>query len=650
MAGRISPRCTAPSPGRAMRELPVVVSRAHVSLAVPQTNQKVKEHSMRGSCQVPASVDSHTVESFQYHPLDPSKNEIRLLRISPALNSDGPIRCHLFHTSLDTAPPYQALSYAWGDKSTSHGILINQGSVNVTLNLKNALLRLRPKAGEEELIIWVDAICIDQQNIPERNLQTGKMRMIYRNANKTAVWIGSQHNGSDRALKLARDLNSCSKEKVGTILKDQSRKVDIEALVIMFRRQYWWRIWVVQEISCSKDTTIYCGDDAIPWQDLENVVDIMKREQHYIYAIYYKHLSKPHTLMHGGPRSLQLSRYSCSASTHAPLLELLLSHKSKKSTDPKDKVYALVGISSSRNTFGNIDYSLSMREVFTHTARHIITTTQKLDVICVKQHDEQHFNLPSWVPNWTRSPIQHGQATIGLHHHTPSFTAAGDSLALVSFTRDGYGLMAKGIIIDRIKAVGIPFKRHGPPSDILSGLHAYDNWWKIFSGYRDSSIDTEVEFARIISCGNWNFGEKSIFQERLRGIYNLMQHQLVRHAPDSRTRYEAGAGEASKVELEEETTPKEQKEQMAAILSANLTMNKRRLFISSRNIAGLVPWNAEPGDIICVMHGCRFPVILRTVGSHYVLIGESYVEGYMDGEAMVGLHEGSFKSNTFEIL
>lgn len=134
------------------------------------------------------------------------------------------------------------------------------------------------------------------------------------------------------------------------------------------------------------------------WSTLENVCDILKAEEQHLQDIFYDTPSYTHTLLFGGPRGLQLSRYSPTANA-PPLLELLYSHKSKKSTDPRDKVYALVGLSSSRKTFGSTDYSRSIREVYTQTVTHIISTSQKLDVICVKQHDINQYGLPSWAPD-----------------------------------------------------------------------------------------------------------------------------------------------------------------------------------------------------------------------------------------------------------
>jgi hypothetical protein len=144
------------------------------------------------------------VKKYNYTPLDASKDSIRLLRLIPTKDSTSPIQCEIFRTTLATAPPYVALSYAWGDKSGTQAIFIGDEIVSVTPNLKHALQRLRN--GTEELVLWVDAICINQDDIPERNVQTANMRAIYQGSESVAVWLGLENshglesNGSKEAM------------------------------------------------------------------------------------------------------------------------------------------------------------------------------------------------------------------------------------------------------------------------------------------------------------------------------------------------------------------------------------------------------------------------------------------------------------------
>jgi hypothetical protein len=93
----------------------------------------------------------------------------------------------------------------------------------------------------------------------------------------------------------------------------------------------------------------------------------------------------------------------------------------------------------------------------------------------------------------------------------------------------------------------------------------------------------------------------------------------------------------------------EEKEQFGAILSVALTMNRRRLIITANKLVGLGPWNAREGDLVCILLGCRYPVVLRRTADGYTLVGEAYVDGCMNGEGVEGLKRGEFTLESFKI-
>ncbi|KAH8660677.1 hypothetical protein BGZ60DRAFT_381685 [Tricladium varicosporioides] len=463
------------------------------------------------------------------------------------------------------------------------------------------------------------------------------MRRIYQNAESVLVWLGLEYNRSGTAIQLAGDLNKLSHKEIVALIRDPARTEHLEALVVLFRRQYWWRIWVIQEVSCAKKAMVYCGPDAIPWVELDNLSDILRQHDSLLRDLFYEHPSYIRTLTHGGPRGLQLSRYSPNVDA-PPLLELLLCHKSKKSTDPKDKVYALVGISSSRYTFGNIDYSHSLKDIFTHTAKHIITSSNRLDVICVKQHVTGRGNLPSWAPDWTRPPPNYGSLSVGLHHHEPPFNADGNTTAQYEFSHHGDALKATGFKIDTIKQVAMPFKQKGAPKNVGPALLVFHDWWNLFASSfsNANSLTCQAAFGRTISCGNWMFeGLEHLYEEKLNAIF----------------KYGSLASSVTSL-LDDNAEPVEEmieKEQVSAIIDASVTMNRRRFFVTQSGAVGLAPWNALEGDTVCVLLGCRYPVILREVDGHYVLVGEAYVDGFMNGEALVGTGKETHVPDIFEI-
>jgi hypothetical protein len=187
----------------------------------------------------PRSYTMKKASRKNYTPLDSAQDSIRL-RLKPAENPSSPIHCSLFHTSLSKAPPYVALSYCWGDRASLQQVFIENETVTVTPNLKHALQRLRPTSGKD-LVLWVDTIC------------------IYQNAESVAIWLGLESQKSSEAIQFARDLAACDTEEASALVQDPASKEHLKTVVVLFRRQYWWRIWVIQEVFCARNSMVYCG-------------------------------------------------------------------------------------------------------------------------------------------------------------------------------------------------------------------------------------------------------------------------------------------------------------------------------------------------------------------------------------------------------
>jgi hypothetical protein len=123
-----------------------------------------------------ATPDSPPVEEFVHKPLDLSQSNVRLLRILPGRQKD-PIRCTLRHVSR-SKHEYVCLSYTWGEAQPNHRILVNQKSFEVRHNLWHFLCLARRFNIQDRL--WIDAMCIDQENVLERNHQVRRASRIYR--------------------------------------------------------------------------------------------------------------------------------------------------------------------------------------------------------------------------------------------------------------------------------------------------------------------------------------------------------------------------------------------------------------------------------------------------------------------------------------
>ena len=126
-------------------------------------------------------------EKYAYIALGESKDEIRILRIHPSARSTDPLICSLTTASLDTNPQYIALSYTWGAPVQMTNLVLHGHPFPIALNLSLALRRLRNVKWQ---MVWLDAVCINQNDIEERSLQVLSMKRIYQQALHVCMYLG----------------------------------------------------------------------------------------------------------------------------------------------------------------------------------------------------------------------------------------------------------------------------------------------------------------------------------------------------------------------------------------------------------------------------------------------------------------------------
>lgn len=211
------------------------------------------------------------VHPFAYDDIDRDSNQIRLLRILPP-NATSEVQLEIFHANLDDNPTYKALSYTWGSPADPrHGINLNGYHFEVRENLWHALRRFQ--AGNVAPVIWIDAICINRSSDKERNHQVAKMKRIYEQATEVVVWLGPSYEDSDLAIKLVKELYD-HRKSVSWVTQRFSMpdiKLALQALVHLLDRDYWWRIWIVQEVTVAQRIVFYCGDLFFDAESLRSV-------------------------------------------------------------------------------------------------------------------------------------------------------------------------------------------------------------------------------------------------------------------------------------------------------------------------------------------------------------------------------------------
>lgn len=413
---------------------------------------------------------------YQYSPLKESKGEIRLLELFSGDFSED-IRCSISHATLASTLEYTALSYTWGDPKIRKAIVVDGQRLEVTVNLFDALRHLR--SSQKTRTLWVDAVCINQGDLEERSKQVLRMRDIYTFAETVEVWLGPADDDDCAAMALVKNLGATVSDPEESLAKgfseDEHAFMDIfegaepevvRALGQLFKRPWWSRVWVVQELSLAKQQAaiVRCGEAAAPWLSFLVAAYAIESCWFVVDAIV-SGVSTDNKVdaFNNGIRMAQCRRVD---PTHPPfaLLELLHQHRDCESTDPKDKVYGLLGLSGDAQDIGiTPNYDRSPEDIFTDLLEKHVLATKSLDMICAVRFPTRFASLPSWVPDWSTDQTVPGicinDRYVGGNDfaaspiaHFQKYAASGASLPQVSFS--GMQMSAVAICFGRISSVG----------------------------------------------------------------------------------------------------------------------------------------------------------------------------------------------------
>ena len=423
-----------------------------------------------------------------YTPVDSANCQTRLLVVEPGQPTDE-IRCSLFPVSLrNDCPRYEALSYTWGRNHSPRHIVLNGSPFAITPNLYGALKQLRRH--DASRVLWVDALSIDQANISERSEQVLLMKLIYSCASNVIVWLGEHSVSSCHAM----DLLCSASEQIDpyTWLSDrlkttfQSDKTQWKALLALFKRDYWSRVWVVQETAVATDLDIVCGSRSCKWNvavaaqnawmDFKAVA-VSREEQDIIDSMEgftrYERTGISVTLIprNNGPVPLSINRHNVSLARTSTLIGLLQENWTALATDPRDRLFALLGLATDCQTPTlSADYSLSQWEAYLRMMNFLLENYGSLDIIAYSgMHlfpnvPPSYYRAPTWTPTlywaWEApSTAVYSQYLYKIHPDT--FRASSNRKAVAKFLPQrkpfdrifGYNraiLRAQGCRIDRL--------------------------------------------------------------------------------------------------------------------------------------------------------------------------------------------------------
>ncbi|KAK8068324.1 hypothetical protein PG996_007436 [Apiospora saccharicola] len=262
-------------------------------------------------------------------------------------------------TSQDTnGGDFVALSYTWGDPAHTAEILVNGTVVAVRTNLEAALRALRHKQPiVEGMLVWVDAICINQGDMKERESEVKRMRTIYKFAYDVVVWLGKEDEGSRSAIVMLKTMGASvagdSQDSLERSIRQDPGMFGAgswKALGLLLNRPYWNRVWIMQEPAMGTETTpILCGEDTMTWGELYHGVYEFGRRIDDLMFLHIEMESKKAGVDYRGLnrqkiihlRMEQLVQAGATFSHHMSVLDLA---RKSYATDLRDKVYGILGL------------------------------------------------------------------------------------------------------------------------------------------------------------------------------------------------------------------------------------------------------------------------------------------------------------------
>ncbi|KAF2723466.1 HET-domain-containing protein [Polychaeton citri CBS 116435] len=408
------------------------------------------------------------MERYAYGALQP--RHIRVLRLQPGEHASE-LQCHLQAFSLDNEETqYEALSYVWGPTEPSFQLRCGQGSITITRNLRGALARLRLL--NKARLLWVDQVCINQENLGERASQVLLMGRIYEKATGVIMWLGEQDAVNTEfpnlASELIKKLSSIPKE----VFLDEQVPADEtlaarglppltspqwQAFDAFVSSSYWERCWILQEIRFARFRTIVWGDVSYDWDAILHA------------AVYVLHNIQLHTGTLAVVNSDGLEKIHLIPQPAEGLYQYLQISRTRKATDERDKVFSTLGMLAVPPDDIEVDYSKPIVDVFTQAAKHIMRSHDDLGQL---RHAGRHnhikglgsANWPSWVPQWQDNEVW------SLSTSDPSVSADRGTPAKFKFSDDPSPiLISQGFIVDEISMV-VELERLRNPEPITSDI------------------------------------------------------------------------------------------------------------------------------------------------------------------------------------
>ena len=329
------------------------------------------------------NADAYTAPASSFLPVFPyvalvrQRQQLRLLKFLPHTWHEGSI-VHAITLQVfdqDTAPTYTALSYEWGGTDDMKPVKIGSGYIWIRRNLHDFIEHYHDM-GDTEKYFWIDQICIDQQNVDEKNRQVARMAQIYSSAEEVLVWLGpcEQAKIAFEAVTIAleafhSDPSVCDAWATMPTARNVFSAAQKEEVIRLHDLPYWRRQWIAQEIALARKCTIIYGRETYPWHDL-GFLNHYRDSHSDNFKAFWHSLGIRNSFEHFH----WITRMSTADQSHLKSwFPAMLYAKRSICSNPRDKVFGIQSVFP-KELRVNVDYSLSAREVFAQAAWSYLRT------------------------------------------------------------------------------------------------------------------------------------------------------------------------------------------------------------------------------------------------------------------------------------
>lgn len=593
-----------------------------------------------------------------YRPLDHRRSEVRLLHLLPSSHPTDPIRCSLSHASLDDSPHFEALSYVWGPPVPTLDIVVDAARFLVTINLHQALGALR--RAKKPRVLWVDAVCINQDDDDEKAYQVPLMGRLYTEAPRTVIWFGASNeniealvawlhtHGPDRKLLpgLKLDAQTLFSEKARRqqdlmMLKAANGFFDI------LTTRYWYRMWTFQEFLLPKDDPLcYCGPHEFHMEALDvNRSQILARVYEVRQRVHDKvapaggNVGDDESLMAWMEAVAELTTALGTKSVEAQSLGSVFALRKAFRTETRslayymgmtserdcsrdhDRFYALYGIMPHLQSIIPVDYKMSIREITLAICSYTINTEEINNVYScfglLPSHLDSQTEYPTWTPNFARgsdeadgSERYYTEERLSKALCVTALEKAPRTKVKDLITLGAYGLNVGVVTQTRT----LPTKLE----DIFAALQALFSSQTFRSAPRWQKLSRENQNERLAAAisSNMSFLHSGYGRDRA--------SNLIQTVKEVCQQYEMGQ------------SPQYPKLWTRLRVPTDFGyLAGRTLFVTDTGLIGLGVTYIEEGDLVTVLSRESLPIVLREgprgTESHK-LVGTAYIDGLMDNE------------------